>query len=164
LKMKIFGVICSGLSMHFLGAQAGSCEEVGSNESLKVAGEGIHVGHLSCRVMDDGEMITKKFLCPASNDVDVTMVVEDFLNRLTVAQPIEHSTPEVFAVLGDCPAVDSSFTNKQMQMALGFGAVAGAETDGAEVGVTFGSVKLADACVAEDVSGGDRCGGVIRLH
>ena len=79
---------------------------------VKASIQAINISHHSGRPVIDVEMVAKEFLSPASDNMDLTVVVEDFLHGATVADPIEHSSPKILFVLGDSPATTSSLANE----------------------------------------------------
>ena len=90
------------------------------DKALRSAGECINVGHHASWAMDDSKVAAKKFLSPATDNMDFTVVVllDDIFHSITVADPIEHSPPEVLLVFGDTPTATSCFADEEMEVTL----------------------------------------------
>jgi hypothetical protein len=84
--------------------------------------------------MDNSKVIAKELLGPAANDMNWAIVIKDLLHSAAIANPIKQYAPKILLVLGDTPTTASSFTNKGVEVALLFGALARIETHGAQTG------------------------------
>jgi len=112
----------------------GSIKHVLTDKTVVTTGECVDVGHHASRAMDDSEMVTEQFLGPAADDVDLTIVIENLLHRTAIANPIEHSAPKIFLVLGNTPATTSGFTNEGVKVTFLLSTFAGIESHGAQTG------------------------------
>jgi hypothetical protein len=114
--------------------------------------------------VNNGKMAAEKFLGPAMDLVDLTVVFEDLLHCAAVAEPIKVRAPKVFAALADRPATSAGFANKGMVTVLTVIAAARANADGSETGAAYQEVKEIVATLFENGQGGERVGSVGRLH
>jgi hypothetical protein len=112
VKWKCSRVISGRPTGAIAGVQVSCIEHVLIDKTLVSARECVDILHHASWPMDDGEVVTEEFLSPATDDVDLTIVVEDFFHSAAVANPIKHSAPKIFLVLGDTPATASSFADK----------------------------------------------------
>ena len=104
-------------------------DQVGGDQGPKTASEGINVSHHSCRVVHNMKEVAKKFLCPAANLVDGTVVFQNFLDATAVAKPIELGTPQVFSVMSNGPPTNGGLANEGVVVLLLIGASSGAKAD-----------------------------------
>ena len=84
-EMISFGVGCNGV---FIVANEGV-----TNEGVIEMVEGIAVMHHVCRVVDEGEVVSKELLGDVADLVNVSSVVEQLLHGVAVAEPIEVGAP-----------------------------------------------------------------------
>jgi hypothetical protein len=82
--------------------------------------------------MNGGKVVGKEFLGPATDNMDLTIVIENFVHSAAIADPAKHSTPKTLLVLGNTPATTSGLANKGVEVALLISAFAGVKLDRAQ--------------------------------
>jgi hypothetical protein len=83
--------------------------------------------------MDDGKVAAEEFLGPATNNVDLTVVIGNFFHSAAIANPVKHSAPKTaLLVLRNNSATTSGLANKGVKVALLFSAFAGVDLDRAQ--------------------------------
>ena len=110
------------------------------------------------------EEVAEKLLSPSTDLMDRSVILEDCFDCAAIAEPKELCAPKKFAVLTNGPAPTAGFANKRMEVALTFGAAAGAKADRSKTGTVHSEIEDAAALRAKDSKGS--CGGLggIRLH
>jgi hypothetical protein len=107
------GRVVSGWATSTVGCrQFGGVEHVLADKAFVATREGINVGTHTSGTMDNSKVVAQKFLRPTADNMNLSVIIEDFFHRRAITNPVEHSTPEVFLVLGDTPSTASSFADK----------------------------------------------------
>ena len=112
VKWKCIRVISGRPTGAIGGMQLSGIEHVLIDETLVSARECVNILHHASWAMDDGEVVTEKFLGPAADNMDLTIIIEDFFHSAAIANPVKHSAPKIFLVLGDTPATTSGFADE----------------------------------------------------
>ena len=60
---------------------------------MTASGKGINVPHHPTWTMDTGEAVTKEFLGPATDLVDISSIFNNFLDGAAITDPIKVNTP-----------------------------------------------------------------------
>ncbi len=137
------------------------------DQDVVAAGQGINVTHHSVGSVNHREVISEQFLSPTADDVNGTIIIEDFLDSAAIAEPIEESSPKEFFILRDSPAAASSFANERVEVTLLLGAFPRVKSDWAQTGTAHGDIKVADAVGAQSLQGANRYGessGCMRIQ
>ena len=79
-------------------------------------------------------MVGEELLGPSTELMAGPTVIGDFLNRITIADPVKMGAPNIGSDAGECPAAASDFTNEGVVVGFGGGAATGAGMDGLEAG------------------------------
>jgi hypothetical protein len=95
--------------------------------------------------MDGSKVAAKDFLGPATNNVDLTVIIENFFHSAAIADPVKHSAPKTLLVLGNAPATTSGLADKGVKVVLLFSAFVGVESDRAQASAFEGQIEIAGA-------------------
>ena len=79
--------------------QFGSVEHVLADQAFAATREGINIGTHASGTVNNAKVVAQKFLCPTADNMNLTVVIENFLHRAAIANPMEHGAPEEFLVL-----------------------------------------------------------------
>jgi hypothetical protein len=142
----------------------GGAEDILEDKRLVHASEGVHVAHHTGGAVDNGEMVTEKFLGPATDLVDLAVVFENLLHCAAITEPIKVGAPKVFAALADRPAAGASFAHKGMIVVLAVVTPARAKADRSEAGAAHQEVEEIFAACFENGKGGKGVSGIGGLH
>jgi hypothetical protein len=69
------------------------------NQDVVLAGQGVSIMHHPVGTVYHSKMISKQSLSPTMDNMNGTIIFEDFLDRAAIAEPIEESPPQEFFIL-----------------------------------------------------------------
>ena len=140
------GVVSPRSSLHIDFAEFGSSNVVASDERVSVLTvECIDVLHHPCTSVNDGEEVAEQFLAPATDNSDVAVILQYFLDGRAVAECEEVSSPEVLAAFLDAPAQGRDLTHETVKGLFVVFAGSGTEPDGPKAWARQGFVEIAFA-------------------
>ncbi len=119
--------------------------------SVEASAEAINIAHQTGWPVKNLEMISEKFLCPATDLMDWTIILKDLAHSTAIAEPKEFRAPKILAILADTPTATRGFANERMEVAFAIGAFAGSKPKWPKTGTGHGNVKIAKAFGAKKV-------------
>ena len=125
------------------------------DEAGVAATKGVNVRHHASGPMDYSEVVAEQFLCPASDNVNLAVVVQNFLHGAAIADPVKHGAPEIFLVFGNTPSATSGFAHKGVEVSFLLGTFPGIEANREEASAFECKIEFTDAVVGKALGGGN---------